>query len=85
MTQNGLALQLVKILSKPGLNLMTEEVCIAAVKQNGLALRYIRNQTLEICTLAVKQNSNAIKYAKIYVNIDSDDDNDNNNDYNNDD
>jgi hypothetical protein len=34
------------------------------VKQNGLALRFISEQTPEICVAAVKQNSEALKYVK---------------------
>ena len=33
-----------------------DEICMEAVKNNGLALRYIKNKTPEICMKAVKQN-----------------------------
>ena len=36
-----------------------------AVKQNGWALQYVKNQTLELCTMAVKQNGWALQYVKI--------------------
>jgi cytochrome oxidase Cu insertion factor (SCO1/SenC/PrrC family) len=38
------------------------EVCIAAIKRNGLALKYVINQTNEICLAAVKQNGHALNY-----------------------
>ena len=41
----------------------TEALCLAAVKQNGMALRYVRDQTEEICMEAVKENG----YALVYV------------------
>jgi hypothetical protein len=31
------------------------EICLEAVKQNGFALLYVREQTIEICLEAVKQ------------------------------
>jgi hypothetical protein len=34
------------------------------VKQNGLALIYVKNQTHELCLEAVKQNGYALKYVK---------------------
>lgn len=37
---------------------------LTAVKQNGLALKYIDNQTDKICMAAVKQNACALKYVK---------------------
>ena len=33
-----------------------ESYCLEAVKQYGIALRYINNQTDEICLIAVKQD-----------------------------
>jgi hypothetical protein len=33
----------------------TPEICLEAVKQDGLALIYVLEQTEEICLLAVKQ------------------------------
>ena len=38
--------------------------CLEQVKQNGLALRYIHNQTEEICIEAVKQNGDALIYVQ---------------------
>lgn len=42
----------------------TEEICILAVKQNGLALDYVINQTEDICIAAVRQNGLALEYVK---------------------
>ena len=36
----------------------------AAVKQNGYALQYVKDQTTEICLEAVKQSGDALQYAK---------------------
>ena len=41
-----------------------EEYCLEAVKQDGMVLRYVRNQTPEICLEAVRQNNYALKYVK---------------------
>src|SRR5574344_1247767 len=38
--------------------------CIAAVKRDGYALRFVKNQTPEICLEAVKRNGFAIKFVK---------------------
>jgi hypothetical protein len=38
--------------------------CLEAVKQNGYALRYVKEQTLEICLEAVKQDGDALQYVK---------------------
>ncbi len=35
---------------------------MVAVKQNGLALQYVKNQTEDICMIAVKDNRYAIEY-----------------------
>ena len=40
------------------------ELCLAAVKQDGIALKYVKEQTPEICLAAVKQNGFALKYVK---------------------
>ena len=40
----------------------TEELCLEAVKINGLALRYVKNQTEEICLEAVNEASIALEY-----------------------
>ena len=42
----------------------TEELCMTAVKQNGYALEYVKNQTEEICMEAIKQNGWALKYVE---------------------
>ena len=42
----------------------SEELCLIAVKNNGLALEFVKNQTDDICFEAVKRNSMAIKYVK---------------------
>jgi hypothetical protein len=59
-------LELVKI---DGLNLetvpehdMTEEICLEAVKQNGLALQYSIIDYDEICMAAIKQNGMALQF-----------------------
>ena len=38
--------------------------CLAAVMQDGNALRYLKDQTEEICLAAVKQNGYALSYVK---------------------
>lgn len=40
----------------------THERCLAAVKNNGLDLRYVKEKTSELCLEAVKQNAEAMKY-----------------------
>ncbi len=40
-----------------------EEYCKIAVKQNGMALNYIKNKTDEICKIAINNNLLAFKYA----------------------
>ena len=42
----------------------TKNVCLEALKQNGLALRYIENQDEEISLVAVRQNSDALVFVK---------------------
>jgi hypothetical protein len=42
----------------------TEEICLAAVKQNGLALEYVHDQTEEICLAAINQIPYASRYKK---------------------
>ena len=44
---------------KPNINKDLE-----AMKQNGLALGYIKNQTPELCMVAVKENGLALEYVK---------------------
>lgn len=43
---------------------LTEDICVLAVQQNGLALQFINDefQTQNICNLAVFQNSSALQY-----------------------
>jgi hypothetical protein len=38
------------------------ELALTAVKQNGLALKYVVNKTAELCRIAVAQNPEAIKF-----------------------
>lgn len=40
------------------------ELCIEAVKQNGMALYHVKKQTPELCLIAVKRNACALKYVK---------------------
>lgn len=42
----------------------TNDLCLRAVEQNGLALQYIDDQTLTLCLTAVKQNGLALRYCK---------------------
>ncbi len=42
----------------------TEEICLAAVQQNGHALKDVKKQTEKICLAAVQQDGGALKYAK---------------------
>ena len=42
----------------------TDAVCIEAVKQDGNALRYVKEQTEAVCIEAVKRNGNALRYVK---------------------
>jgi DNA-binding NarL/FixJ family response regulator len=39
--------------------------CLEAVKQDGYALYYVKDQTPELCLEAIKQNINAKRYIKI--------------------
>ena len=38
------------------------EYCLEAVKQNGFALKWVKNQTPDICLEAVKQNGFALQF-----------------------
>jgi hypothetical protein len=40
----------------------TIEFCLVAVKQNGLAIKFIQNQTPEVCEAAVNQNPLALQF-----------------------
>jgi hypothetical protein len=42
----------------------TPEICLEAVKQNGLALEFVKEQTPEICLEAVKQDGLALEFVK---------------------
>ena len=42
----------------------TDEICLEAVKQNGLVLDYVKKQTEEICIEAVKDTKYAIYSVK---------------------
>ena len=49
-----------------------KKYCLEAVKQNGLALQFVKNQTEEICLIALNKNVEAIdfidikKFPKVY-------------------
>lgn len=43
-------------------NKRTPELCEAAIRQDGMAIYFVPNQTLELCLLAIKQNPNALQY-----------------------
>ena len=40
----------------------TEEICLAAIKQDPSSLRYVRNQTAILCLAAVRRSGKALKY-----------------------
>ena len=40
------------------------EICLEAVKKNGRALEFVKEQTSEICLEAVKKNGYALKFVK---------------------
>ena len=44
------------------INYDTKEKALAAVKKDGLALQYVKEQTPEICLTAVQQNGHALEY-----------------------
>ena len=45
-----------------GFNCYDENDCLEAVKQDGHALQFVKEQTPEICLEAVKQNGLALQY-----------------------
>ena len=47
-----------------GFNCYDENDCLEAVKQDGHALRYVKEQTPEICLAAVKQDESALQFVK---------------------
>lgn len=54
----------IKNLGKGEIISYTEDEALAAVKKDGNALRYVREQTHEICLAAVERNEYALKYVK---------------------
>ena len=50
------------ILREPKKAYKYNEICKMAVQQNGLNLKYVREQTEEICEMALKQNFHALRY-----------------------
>jgi len=46
----------------------TAEFCLAAVKQNGLAIEFIQNQTKEVCEAAINQNPLALQFIENQTN-----------------
>ena len=44
------------------------DLCLELIKQNGLNLKYIKEQTNKICLEAVKQNGHALQYVKEQTN-----------------
>lgn len=46
----------------------TEEMCLNAVKKNGMALQYVKTQNHQICEAAVSENANALQYVKTQTN-----------------
>jgi hypothetical protein len=44
------------------MDLQNSELFLKAVKKNGRALEYIKQQTLEICLAAVQHNGDALRY-----------------------
>lgn len=64
MRNNGFSLRNIDP-NKPGMTPeLLRELSLEAVKQNGLALAYVINQTPEICLEAIKQNTLAFQYVK---------------------
>ena len=47
------------------MNWSNYEDCLAAVKQDGFALQFVKKQTPEICLAAVKENGFALKFINI--------------------
>jgi tryptophan 2,3-dioxygenase len=65
---NNNAIIMMKIKENP-FNLMyvdeqTDEMCLAAVEQDGRALEYVKNQTYEICLAAVKEDYEVLSIVK---------------------
>ena len=49
------------------IKIIKKEDCLEAVKQNGNALPYVKEQSEAICLEAVKQDGNALPYVDIRV------------------
>ena len=47
--------------------MQTQQICLAAIKESGLALEYVKEQTPEICLAAIKQNKSAKQYSKFEI------------------
>lgn len=62
VNRNGLYLQYI------GEEVQTEEICLAAVRQNGLALKYVKDQTNKICLEAVEKTGGALQYVENQTN-----------------
>ncbi|MDK3168075.1 DUF4116 domain-containing protein [Clostridioides difficile] len=43
-------------------NKQIKEICLEAVKQNGKALQYVKDQTEEMCLIAVREDKENIQY-----------------------
>lgn len=46
------------------MKVQTEAICLVAVSQYGIALRYVIDQTEVICLAAIKRNGFALQYVK---------------------
>lgn len=46
------------------IEITSESEALEAVKRNGLALPYVKDQTEAVCLEAVKQNGHALQYVK---------------------
>lgn len=54
----------VAVLSDPAIE-QTLELCMAAMRRDGMALEYVRAQTPDICLAAVQQNGLALKHVRV--------------------
>ena len=71
IVQNGISYEVIRIVSK---SKSKEEIefeqwsdvkfCLEAVKKDGYALQYVKEQTDTICLEAVKNNGYALQYVK---------------------
>jgi hypothetical protein len=62
-------IEIMKILAIDGMNLahfpeQTEEMCLAAVAQNGRAIKFVKDQTECVCLVAVKKDPCCLKFIK---------------------